>query len=187
MLSRWLLIALFCALLVWAVLFSSQSRPPAATAFREQPSDVDYFLEGTEIVATDASGQPEFRLHADTMHHFTTGDRIELENPYIIGFENSERIYELRARRGQGEFASETLTLEGNVELDRQTGDGEIIAMRTSTLALDRRSGIAETDTNVVITAPSVTLYATGLTADLNTGRLRLYHNVKGFAEVPQP
>ena len=152
--------------------------PPLPPELAAEP---DVYVEEGRIIQHDAQGGVRYRLRAQHISHFapredaagaTRIEQLEIELP--------DAVAPWRARADRGEAANvpgqeERLRLAGNVELDQERTGGAFTRVRTAALTLLPESRLAKTDQPVTILTESSRMSASGLEADLASGRMRLF------------
>jgi lipopolysaccharide export system protein LptC len=176
---------------------------PAATRADGRLGEPDLIMEGAEITQFDAAGTPAYRIIAATITHFPVDDHTLLEAPRVTLYGHAEAPWEISARSGRIEGGSrlldpglvetsdadavaeaptsdtsgsveEIVVLEEEVVVRRERPVGDFVELSTSRLDLFPGREYASTDRPVIIDSDSGRTTATGLRAELDTGRLLL-------------
>lgn len=198
-----LILALGVVLILLAGLAGGpQEEAPSMPATRggDLPGEPDLIMEGAEISQFDATGDLAYRIIAATITHFPVTDHTLLETPRVTLYRDAAAPWEISARRGRIEGggnlldpglmraadpdapdslessteAGEIVVLEDDVIVRRQRRAGDFVALSTSRLDLFPGREYASTDRPVIIDTDSGRTMATGLRAELDTGRLLL-------------
>ena len=151
--------------------------PPLPPELAAEP---DVYVEEGRITQHDEHGGVRYRLRAQRISHFaprpdaagaTRIERLEIE------LSDADAPWRARADRGEATNApgqEERLRLAGNVELDQERAGG-FTRVRTAALTLLPESRLAKTEQPVTILTESSRMSASGLEADLASGRMRLF------------
>ena len=151
--------------------------PPVPPELAAEP---DVYIEDGRITQHDDNGAVRYRLRASRITHFhqrpdaagtTRIERLEFEFPH------PEAPWRGDADTGHAVNApgqEERLRLAGNVELVQERG-GVYTRLRTDALTLLPEQRVATTDQPVTILTENSRMSAAGASADLNSGRMRLF------------
>ncbi|KAF1690344.1 LPS export ABC transporter periplasmic protein LptC [Pseudoxanthomonas taiwanensis] len=173
-------VALGVVLLVAAVVsgwsawrMRDRAAPTAAAAERS-----DYVLRDFELVVLDREGSESVRLRAPVLQRSRQDESLDIGQPLFL-VPGEPGPWRLRADRAWVSPDGELARLEGNVEGDSDPAAPAPTAFRTTRLELVPGQNLARTDQPVRLTQPGIIQTATGLQADLRTGRYRLLSQVK--------
>ena len=156
-------------------------RPDRATAAAAETRS-DYTLHDFELVVLDKRGKESFTLRAPELTR-NPGDRtMALATPLFLipATEGSGNAgWEVRARSGWVNADGNELRLRGNVDA-RTTGDqGKPVRMRSEQLNVFPDAKRATSAAPVTVTRPGSILRGQGMTALLDSKRVRFASNVK--------
>lgn len=193
--AHWLILAVGIVLMVLATL--QDSAPPGASTVMDEADDrlgaPDLFMEGAEISQFDPAGVLRHRIRADTIVHYPDAAHTLLSEPALTLYRPGDAPWEITAHDGRiiggdalldgsafGDAESTTAStpeqvqLENSVVLRRQRGTRGFVELRTDRLTLHPEREYAETDAPVIIDTDTGRTTATGMTADLASGRIEL-------------
>jgi len=128
----------------------------------------------------DAKGFPKEKLEAKRLTHFPIDDHTELLLPRITVTRSRDTQYVVLANKGTLLSGTNTLHLQGKVEIQRYTGSKRIAQMFTEELWILSNANLAYTDMPVKLVDALGVVNAIGFVADLENNRLELLHQVRG-------
>ena len=202
-----LLIAAFAAVAV-LVAPGEIGRPKLPPELAQEP---DLYIAEGVITQHRVDGGIRYRLRARRITHFATarevgGEQVaaagetrlvapEIELPgapapwharadTALAFNTPEQDEVLRPPEEAPRIQEETMHLEGDVELAQTRPDGGFTRLSTESLTLLPDSRSARTDQPVMIVTEGSRMSAAGLTADLESGRMRLFSSTKKRVRV---
>jgi lipopolysaccharide export system protein LptC len=144
-------------------------------------TDPGYSVTGAELIETDASGLPRYRLTADRIVQDPVSLQINIEQPRLGLNEAGDPAWTVSADRGQLPAHARAIRLEGHVEVSSaRANDQPALQVATDALDYDFVSSIARTDTLVSLTLDGHRLQGMGLEADLRRRQAQLKESVQG-------
>ena len=156
-------------------------RPERATAVVTQARS-DYTLHDFELVVLDKRGKESFTLRAPELTR-NPGDRtMALATPLFLipAAEGSDNPgWEVRARSGWVNADGDELRLRGNVEASTTGDRNQPVRMRSEQLNVFPDARRATSAVPVTVTQPGSILRGQGMTALLDSKRVRFASNVK--------
>jgi len=170
-----LLLTLVAGLSWW--ILSLQKTPPS---HQNSPIGPDYYLEEFSSVSMDAKGFPKEKLEAMRLTHFPIDDHTELLLPRITVTRSKDTQYVVLANKGTLLSGTNTLRLQGKVEIQRYTRSKRSAQMFTEELWIQSNANLAYTDMPVKLVDALGVVNAIGFVADLENNRLELLHQVRG-------
>lgn len=152
-----------------------------ATRSAENMRDPGYSATDTEIIQTDADGQPRYRLHAARIEQNPVSLETRIEDLRLetrAGESNSWRVV---SPRGTLSRDSRRIDLEGGVALEGGASDALApLRLQTTTLQYDLDTARVRTRGEVRLTMEGHELSAIGLDANLRTRQVQLKSDVQG-------
>ena len=167
------------ALLSW--LWSGQGAQDETREIPARSGPLGYYLSEAEILGTDESGQPLYRIWAGSAEEQPGERRLVLSDVTVQYQPENDIPWVLKATRGEVPANESYLDLSGDVELATgpQEGAGPTI-IRTDQLRLEPESFVAETRAPVSVYIGDRRLDAVGMRADLKADHLALESDVHG-------
>ncbi len=167
------------ALLSW--LWSREGSQDEAPEAPTRSGPLGYYLSDAEILGTDESGRPLYRIWAGSAEERPGERRLVLSDVTVQYQPENDIPWVLKAARGEVPTNESYLDLSGEVELATgpQEGAGPTI-IRTVQLRLQPESFVAETAAPVSVFIGERRLDAVGMRADLKADQLALESNVHG-------
>lgn len=150
--------------------------PAPAPALEGEP---DIYMKSPEVAQYRPDGSLEYRLDARSASHYQGDDLTRLGRPRLTLYRRDGPPWTVTARHGSLRrpplgAREETVALNDGVTLEQTRDNGERIQLTTPALRLYPQREYAETDRDVKIDSLFGSTTATGLTGDLQGGRLEL-------------
>jgi LPS export ABC transporter protein LptC len=174
----WLLLVFAAALALWLWRAPRGEAPDNAVSGESGAAEPGYVATGAELFDTDSDGQPQYRLRASRIAQPSPSADIELTAPQFDY--QGDTAWTLTAQRGVLPPSAQQISLAGDVLMHAGRADETPIQMQTATLVLDMQAQRAETHDPVIMAWGTNRLWATGLSADMKAGSLRLRSPVHG-------
>ncbi|MCW8919223.1 MAG: LPS export ABC transporter periplasmic protein LptC [Gammaproteobacteria bacterium] len=146
----------------------------------------DYYLNDVTITELDEQGQPQHRLQARQLNHFSATEQTELQQPDLEIFEKNKVIWHVMADHGRLDQLHDEVLLQGKVRLT-QSGVQAPLRLTTPALRIQPKRGRAETDQPVTLTQGNSRVRAVGMQLEQPEQRLLLLSQVRGRYEAPAP
>ncbi len=139
----------------------------------------DYYLNDFSVTALDEKGQPQHRLQANQLSHFSNGVQTELRQPTLEVYRQGKVEWRVVAERGEFNPQQDEVLLQGKVKLLQSSGTAPL-QLTTSSLRIQPQQGRAETDQPVTLIQAKNRIDAIGMEIDQQKQRLRLLSKVRG-------
>lgn len=124
----------------------------------------DSFSTGLTKTVMNEKGEPEHKLVADAMRHYSDDDTIELEGPVLTIFREEGPPWIIKSEAGLVMPDGEEVILNGKVHINREAGEGvREMNIFTTDLKIKPKIEYAETDNYVEMIAPLDRLSGTGM------------------------
>jgi len=166
----------------------------AADAGAALPPDPGYAARDAVVTETGYDGRERYRLNAKVIRQQPESGIIDLENlemDYHPGSQASlpgekrepggetQRVWHLKADRGQVRDGGDDVALDGNVAVNGIAPGSELpLYLTTDNVRINTPTEFIETDAPVKLTMSGNELQAVGMEADLKAGNLRLKSKV---------
>jgi len=149
---------------------------PKADSYMLNISKIDYAKDGTKA----------FSLKSIEAHHFKRGNRLVLEKPKLISYnqKDAKHPWHMNAKKGTVLKGGERAIFTGDVYAWQNLDNDAKNELRTDKLILFPEERTAETDKKVTITTPKGNTVGVGMHADLNKELFKLLSRVKGIHNV---
>jgi len=149
---------------------------PKADSYMLNISKIDYGKDGAKA----------FSLKSIEARHFQQGNRLELEKPKLISYnqKDTEHPWHMNSEKGTVLKGGERAIFTGNVYAWQNLDNDKKNELRTDKLILFPEERTAETDKKVTITTPRGNTVGVGMHADLNKELFKLLSRVKGVHNV---
>ncbi|MEN8170258.1 MAG: LPS export ABC transporter periplasmic protein LptC [Pseudomonadota bacterium] len=150
------------------------------------PVQQDYYLNDVTITALNEQGQPQHRLQAKQLSHFTDSEQTRLQHPELVVFKQNNIEWRIVADRGEMNPQQDEVLLQGKVQLSQPSSD-KPLQLTTEALRIQPKQGRANTDQPVTLIQADQRIDAVGLEVEQKSQRLRLLSQVRGHYEIPSP
>lgn len=158
---------------LWWAQRSPGPAPPRAPAF---PQDVDSYMTGVRISATDAAGGPDYRLESERVEHYPADDSTRLTRPHLRFFQGALPPWQLQARTGRMSSGGLLVRLQGAVVITREAvPPAGTTQMQTHDLLVNTVERTARTDQPVLVWHRDWQIDAVGLMLDLRSGLAEMF------------
>ena len=132
--SLWLplvVLLLLAALSYWIDQVVQQPAGSSQTA-KSSPEGI---MENFEAMRTDLAGQPQYRLSAKRLKHYTGSKRTEMESPHLIQLSAQTGEIDTTARQATVSPEGDEVDLQGDVVIVRAAQPGQsVMTLRTARL-----------------------------------------------------
>lgn len=188
--ERRTLIGTACLALLVAVTGWSRFAPEPEDPSRDLPPGAapqsDYALTDFTLTLLDENGTLSVRLHGSAMQHDPERERSVFDDPRTRIQRSPDVLWRATARSGWVNDDGETIQLQQQVRLDRESGALPELRLETDSLTLFPARQQAGTDDEVLVEQPGAEVRGRGMRVDLAAGHYQLDAQVKGRYEMPQ-
>ena len=139
----------------------------------------DYYLNDFSVTALDEQGQPQHRLQASQLNHFSNGVQTELHQPTLEVYQQGKVEWRVVAERGEFNPEQDEVLLQGKVKLHQHSGTAPL-QLTTSSLRIQPQQRRAETDQPVTLIQARNRIDAIGMRIEQQGQRLLLLSEVRG-------
>lgn len=185
--SLWLplaILALLAALSFW-IERSVQVTDTNGHAGRADPEGI---MENFEALRTDPAGQPQYRLSAKRLKHYSGSKLTELEAPHFVQLDPEAGEVRATANEATVSAAGDEVDLRGDVVVERAARPGQpAMTLRTAQLLvyperdLLRAPGVVDLDDGIQTVRAGAMEYDAGQRIIKLSGRVQArYHPAKG-------
>lgn len=179
-----LLTLLLISMLLASIWLSHQSYLSLGGDSNNQPSTPDAYMTDVSYTQFDQQGQWRTRLDSPKIVHYAEQDTATLETPQLISRTPDQLTWVITADHGKSQQGLKVINLTDNVKIQRtKDSTKQTTTLTTTAMTAYPEQKFAKTDQPVKIVEPGITMNATGLTADLNTGDINLLSGVQGSYE----
>lgn len=160
---------------------------PAAAEQGKEANTPDSYMNDVHYVQYDNQGHWQSTLDVKHMVHYSQQDTAKLEQPRLISTGKDKLIWIITADHGISHDGGKVLDLQGHVVVQRlDNGTQKTMQLNTESLVAYPKKKYAETNQPVTITQPGSVMKAIGMTADMNTGDIKLLNQAQGVYEPTQ-
>lgn len=165
-------------LAMWTTYLSYQPQPHATT----RPSSLpDAFMEQVSAVFMDKQGKPNLKVKSPKMVHFITNDTTQLIKPELTIYRKSPKPWYITANHAKATQGIDNINFWDNVTIHHAADENNPATLiKTPTLTVHPNKRTAETDDLITLIQPNLTVKATGMYADMNSGDIKLISKARG-------
>jgi len=146
----------------------------------------DYYLENFTTRKFDVNGMLQYRVTGESLLHFPEDDRSEITAPTVIMLREGIR-WDITSQLGELRRKPDRFTLSGDVKLEREGQNADIVTIRTNQLAVHTESNEVSTDQPIEVIADGWQLRSVGLQSRIDEGKLIFTSEVIGHYDVAKP
>ena len=189
-------IYIICAVaLTGVVLVLWDTRPKDLLKLDRDKKDSPFYnfpyatLKNTSSKYYDEAGELNYAFDAQKLEHYRVDFARASEDDYMLMHKPVFTIlaenqpWHIAADQGKFHDSGETLTLWDNVQIWQNGREGEGKRLTTSELTVKPNEKMIMTDVAVKITSPRGEIEAVGMVVDLNSQKIRLLSDVRGYHE----
>lgn len=148
-------------------------------------SKPDGFIKGGTYRSYDESGRLASRIHSERADQYQEPGFIRMESPSGVLFEQETRLpWAISASTGRYRMDEEILELSGDVEVERQAGEGQTSRLLTQQLTLDNRQRVVHTEAPVTLLDPFGTTRAVGMRGQIDQRVVEFDQRVRGTYQL---
>lgn len=153
--------------------------PPAAPkAAMSHEKRMDYDMQGFVTSRFAADGQVLDDLRGEQLRHFSTGE-LEVDAPRLLRQTAADTVIQAAAERAYGDDGGSEVTLQGQVDVQRQHGT-ERLRIQGEEIAITDHGERLHSQRPVRITRGGMRLQAGSLLYEAESGQLQLGQGVRG-------
>jgi LPS export ABC transporter protein LptC len=174
-----LYVALPAALVLAALMFTWQGlQPPDEPAAAPAEEPPRYSVTGAQWTRLGATGQPEFRAHADGIDYYAD-DSAKLRGITLDALGGYESPWHVEAPAGEAPARERRLRLTGGVRAFGEHQNGSPVSFLTSSLWVDLLRRELYTESKVELQTDFGTAEARGMRAPFDDARVYLQGDVQ--------
>lgn len=166
------------AALIWSSYFSDGRNKVLVKMVDNLP---DAFMEDVVSIILDKEGKPKMKIETPKMVHFSKDDTTRLFLPHLTLYRDSPEPWYITSRFAKASQGIETVNFWENVEVEHSADlNSPKTTIKTTTLTVYPNKKTAETKDLITMIQPNMTVNATGMFADMNSGDIRLLSRARG-------
>ncbi len=149
-------------------------------------TEPDYYVDNFNFVRMAKTGQAQYLLSGAKLTHNPQNDSVDIQLPIAQNLSPNQAPVTMRAIRGNLNQNSNTIQLNGDVQVTRPPTDkAESLRLKTETLLILTDDNIMQTNDAVEIMMGNSILTGVGMTANNATGVLRVLSKVHSVYHAP--
>lgn len=141
----------------------------------------DTIIDDVTALIMDKQGKPSMKIIAPKLQHYTDNNAAHLQNPYVTIYRKSTQPWYVSAKRGLTTQGLDHIKFWDDVTIQHAADtNAPTTLIKTATLTVHPDSQTAETADPITLIQPNITVNATGMHADINTGDVKLLSAARG-------
>jgi lipopolysaccharide export system protein LptC len=173
-----LIMMVVVGLAAWTSLLSLRPQNIAAAQTSMLP---DAIMEGVNAVIMDKQGKPSMKIVTPRMVHYTDNDTSHLTSPRLTIYRKSPKPWIITADYALASKGVEDILFKKNVTIHHPADmNNPSTLIKTPSLIVHPNAQTAETNELITLIQPSMTVKATGMYADMNSGDIKLLSQARG-------
>lgn len=175
------IISLFMIIVIgiaaWTTL-SYRPQNPATTKVAELP---DAYMEDVTTVILNKQGKVNLKIKTPKMVHFAEGDTTHLTTPQLTLYRKSPQPWYIASKFAKASQGIENVNFWDDVSIHHAADfNNPATLIKTVTLTVHPNQETAETKDPITMIQQDITIQATGMYADMNTGDIKLLSRTRG-------
>jgi lipopolysaccharide export system protein LptC len=161
------------------ILYRPEANPSA------QPDMPDAFMEQVSAIFMNKQGRPNMKIVTPQLTHYPKDDRTELMSPQVTLYRKSPTPWLITASHCRATDGIENVYFWDNVIIHHAASNrNPATIIKTATLTVYPNKETANTQDLVTMLQPDTTIKAIGMTADMNSGDIKLLSQTWGEYEA---
>ncbi len=181
------LLVFMMSMSIWAYLYYKETQQPAVTTPKFADKE-DAYMKQIELFEFDKQGAPYSHLVAKNAMQYSRNDNqtIVFSLPKMILYNKPDSYWSIVARTAHVLIQpnQSLIQLQDDIEAKENTSNNmQQTIIHTKKLDIDPQNKLAHTKESIEMMQGNHKLSAVGMNADLNSNRITLLSNVKGYYE----
>jgi lipopolysaccharide export system protein LptC len=144
-------------------------------------SQPDAIMENITAITMDKQGKPNMKIVSPRMLHFADNNTTQLIDPELTLYRKSSQPWFIKARHAKAIQGADKVDFWDNVSIHHAADESNPATLiKTPTLTVHPDKQIAMTEDLITMVQPNLTVKATGMHADMNTGDIKLISSARG-------
>lgn len=157
---------------------------PAISIATKTASLPDAIMEDVTALIMDKQGKPTMKVITPKLIHFTADDTTHFTTPQLIFYRKSPKPWYVTSKYARATQGIENVHFSNDVIVHHAADDrNPATLIKTTQLTVHPNQQTAETDEFITLIQPNITVKATGMFADMNTGDIKLLSQARGEYE----
>lgn len=163
---------------IWTTYLSYQPQPRTAAHSSLLP---DAFMEQVSAVIMDKQGKPNLKIVSPKMVHYAANDTTQLIKPELTIYRKSPKPWYITANYAKATQGVDNISFRENVTIHHAADENNPATLiKTPTLTVHPNKRTAETNDLITLIQPNLTVKATGMYADMNSGDIKFISQARG-------
>lgn len=141
----------------------------------------DSYMEDVVAIIMDKQGKMSMKIEAPKMVHFTENDTSQLTNPQLTIYRKSPQPWFITSKFAKSIAGIEKVDFWENVIIHHAADvSSPATVIKTPTLTIHPDQQRAETNDMITLIQPNIIVNATGMTANIDSGDIKLLSQARG-------
>lgn len=141
----------------------------------------DAIMNGVTATIYDKVGNVSMRIVTPKLVHYADNDTTDFTTPDVMLYRNAPKPWVINADRAKATGGLDNVQFWDNVTIHHPASFGTPATLiKTTTLTMHPNLQTAETSALITLIQPNITVNAIGMTADMNSGDIRLLSQARG-------
>ncbi len=149
---------------------------------RSKPGHYDSFMTNVHGIKLDKFGKPHDELTTPNIKHYLKNDSATAQTPVFIFYGKKGPPWHVQGDIANSINGNKIVYLIGHVKIVQPPGlNSQNVTMTTTKMTIYPNRSFAETDQPVTIRQPGSIVHGVGMTADLNSGKIKILSQTHGM------
>lgn len=162
----------------WVTLLTLTPQTHPVVIVNQEP---DAYMEDVTAVFMDQFGKPKMKIVTPKLTHYLNDDTTQLTDPQLTLYRKSPVPWYVTSHYAKATHGIDNVDFREDVTI-HHPADANMPAtiIKAPTLIVHPTSETAETNEEIELIQPNITVRATGMRANMNSGSIQLLSHAKG-------
>ncbi len=166
------------ALATWVTMLAFWPQSITVAPANNQP---DAYMEDVTAVFMDKFGKPRMKIVTPKLIHYAANDTTNLTQPQITLYRKSPAPWFITSRYATATHGIDNVDFKDDVTIHHPADENmPATLIKAPTLIVHPTVETAETNEQIELIQPNITIKATGMRADMDSGVIKLLSQAKG-------
>lgn len=164
-----------------AIITTVISYRPTVTTSAQKEQAPDAFMEDVTTLVIDKQGKPSMKIATPKLIHYANENSTHFVNPRLTLYRQSPQPWYIEANYAKALEGIDKIHFWNNVTIHHAADyNNPATLIKTTSLTVYPNQQTAETNDLITLIQPSITVKATGMQANMNTGDIKLLSQARG-------
>lgn len=166
------------ALTTWVTMLAFAPQRTTVTPINDQP---DAYMEEVTAIFMDKFGKPKMKIVTPKLVHYFTNDTTNLTEPQLTFYRKSPKPWFITSHYAKATHGIDNVDFRNDVTIHHPADESmPATIIKAPTLIVHPNNETAETNEHIELIQPDITIKATGMRANMNSGVIKLLSQAKG-------